>query len=195
MEYEELFEQNHSNIGGFCRHYMFLYSLILGMEAKTIFEFGSGFSSKAILMALKKTGGKLISCDNRKLEETGSFYKKDDLMKSLSDRWEYLQCDSLKIDKHLDKEVFEVVLHDGSHDYKHVLKDLEYIVPKIKLGGILLLHDTNHPTQDFNLLQSIKDLPYELSCVTLPYGYGLTIAEITEDFGNGKVEIQWRKCR
>ena len=193
--YEELHEQTLSNVGGFCRHYMTLYSIVLGMESKTVFEFGSGFSSKAILMALESTDGQLITCDKRPFKQTGRFYKDDELMKKLQTRWRYIQDDSLNLNKHLKDEVFEVVLHDGSHQWQHVLKDLEYIVPKMKTGGILLLHDTNHPTENFNLLRAIQDLPYEINHVTLPYGYGLTIAQVTEDFGNGKVEIQWRKKR
>jgi len=58
MDINEIFKHHHGNYGGFCRHYLTLYSMVLGMEAKSVFEFGCGFSSKAILAALEPTGGK-----------------------------------------------------------------------------------------------------------------------------------------
>jgi len=61
MEFEEMLDRHHSDDAGFCRHYMLLYSIVLGMEAKSVFEFGSGYSSKTILKALSKTGGHLYS--------------------------------------------------------------------------------------------------------------------------------------
>ena len=56
---------------------MFLYSLILGMESENVFEFGSGFSTKCILEALKTTGGKLVSCEKRTIEEQSKHFSQD----------------------------------------------------------------------------------------------------------------------
>jgi len=192
MNISELIERHHANNAGFCRHYLTLYSIVLGMETKSAFEFGSGFSTKVILMALEKTGGKLITCDRRPLSETSIFYNKNDLEK-YSD-WKYLQKDSLKAVDDFKDVVFDFVLHDGSHTLPIVKKDMENIIPRMKTGGIFLLHDTAHPTDNYNLIQAVESLTWcKHKFVTLPYGYGLTIVTIEEDFGNGKVEIKWAK--
>lgn len=162
------------------------------MEAKSVFEFGCGFSSKTILQALEETGGKLISCDMRPIEETGN--SKEDIAKHQS-HWRYIQGTSLDIVPSLKNETFDLVLHDGSHEQEVVEQDLKNIIPKMKMNGILLIHDTQHSGEfkvDFEQCEKVfKGMDYE--AVTLPYGYGLTIIKVKEDFGNGEVGIKWQK--
>ena len=45
---------------GMSLHYGFLYSCVVGLESKNVFEFGSGFSTHVILHALEKTDGIFI---------------------------------------------------------------------------------------------------------------------------------------
>jgi len=187
MNPQELFERHHANNAGFCRHYLTLYSIVLGLETKSAFEFGSGFSSKTILMALEKTGGKLITCDQRPLEQTAIFYDKNEI-KNYSN-WTYINKKSIDIFKDIEGKIFDFVLHDGAHDVKTVKQDLKLIMPKMKKNGILLLHDTEHPA--YNLKEAIPE--DKISKVTLPFGFGLTIIKIEEDFGNGTIDIRWKK--
>ena len=63
MILQEIYNKIDVSDTGFTLHYPFLYSLVLGLESKNVFEFGTGFSTHCILNALEKTGGKLISCD------------------------------------------------------------------------------------------------------------------------------------
>jgi predicted O-methyltransferase YrrM len=192
MNIQELIERHHANNAGFCRHYMTLYSMVLGMETKSAFEFGSGFSSKVILMALEKTGGKLITCDNRSLDQTAIFYNKEEMLKYTN--WQYLQKKSKEIYEDLKEEKFDFVLHDGAHDVPTVQEDIKHVFPRMKQGAIFLLHDTNHSTVNYNLIKCIQNINWcKISYITLPYGYGLTIVTIEEDFGNGKVYIKWQK--
>jgi len=98
----------------------------------------------------------------------------------------------------MDEAGFDVVFHDGAHDYPTVKKDIQHIVSKMKQNGILLVHDTEHPMKYGNeMMQAVKSAlrwcRYEM--VTLPYGYGLSIIRIKSDYGNGKVEIKWRKAK
>ena len=60
-------KKHHLNDTGLTRHYLTLYSIVLGMESKNVFEFGTGFSTRAMVEALKLTGGKLTSVDIRSL--------------------------------------------------------------------------------------------------------------------------------
>jgi len=102
---------------------------------------------------------------------------------------------SLDILGGLKKEVFDFVLHDGSHDAATVKKDIQNILPRMMRNGIILVHDTEHPTKDYGLPKAVKvALRFRKhSRVTLPYGYGLTIIRVEEDFGNGAVQIRWKK--
>lgn len=195
----ELLLRHHADDTGFCRHYMTLYSIILGMESKNVFEFGSGFSSKAILVALDQTDGKLISCDSRPLEQTSKTYDHTKLG-DLFLRWRYIQKKSKEALKDIEGEIFDVVLHDGSHTWREVAEDLQTIVPHMKKGGILMVHDTAHPTDNYQLDKAIdvidasrSECGYEVERLTLPYGYGLTIIRVLEDFGHGEVDIKWKK--
>ena len=56
---EEIYEKIDKSDTGFTLHYPMLYSLVLGLESKNVFEFGTGFSTHVILHALAKTGGNL----------------------------------------------------------------------------------------------------------------------------------------
>ncbi len=168
-----IWKEHHNNGRGFSRHYLTLYAIILGMEAKEVFEFGAGFSTDTILEALKLTGGKLTSCDIQKQKPRNN--------------WTFTNRDSQSID--IDG-TYDVVLHDGSHVKEVVQKDIDKILPRMKLNSLLLIHDTEH--KDYKLNEVKINCKHEQ--VTLPYGYGLTIVRILEDFGNGKVEITWKKC-
>ena len=166
--------------------------MVLGMEAQSVFEFGCGFSSKAILQALELTGGSLISCDLRTIEDTGN--SREDLEKHKSN-WHYIRDNSLNLVKTINSNVFDFVLHDGSHESSVVEQDLKNILPRMKKDSLLVVHDTEHPTIDYRLTPAVEAAlkPYEHSKVTLPYGYGLTVIRIEHDFGNGAVQIHWRK--
>lgn len=38
MNLKEIIKNHHANDAGFCRHYLALYSMVLGMETKSVFE-------------------------------------------------------------------------------------------------------------------------------------------------------------
>lgn len=169
---DNIIKKHHGSDTGFCRHYLTLYSVILGMEAKEVFEFGAGYSSYVILEALKKTGGKLTSCDVRNIV----IEDKD---------WNFIQNDS----RYMDIEGnFDVVLHDGSHEPLTVEEDLNKILPLMKKDSLILIHDTEH---DYGLMDVVKKIDYPQ--VTLPYGYGLTIIRVLD--GKNKIELKWKKSR
>lgn len=175
---------------GFMKHYYTLYSIVEGLETQNSFEFGTGLSTIIICEALEKTGGKHTSCDIRDITNTGidptscSIYK---------DRWTYIQKDSRLVT--IPDTPLDFVLHDGSHESQVVLHDLKKIVRHMKLNSILMVHDTisdeYSPRLDLIVKDALKTINHEI--VTLPYGYGLTIVKILQDFGNGIVTPTWRK--
>ncbi len=187
MKMNELVQVHHGDQFGFSRHYMLLYSMVLGLETKLAFEFGAGQSSKVILKALERTGGKLISCDVRDLDTIGI------PVEERSDKWEFQQGRSNRVLKKMNSTGFDLVLHDGAHDRATVLSDLKFIIPRMKLNGLLLIHDTEHKYKDIleAVDESLKRIKHQR--VELPYGCGLSIIRIKQDFKNGKVELTWKK--
>lgn len=177
-----------TNTGGFTLHYMMLYAIVYGMEAKNVFEFGCGHSSPVILAALKHTGGKLTTNEVRDIKDTGN---RPELLEEEKGRWRYLhKFSSEALREDIKGEAFDVVLHDGAHEAITVMKDIRKIVRHMKQGAILLVHDTNHKT--FPYLPWAVRLglfPYRYEKITFPYGHGLTAVRIKSNFGHGKVEL------
>lgn len=195
MDFEEIIKHHHSDATGFSRHYMLLYSIILGMESKKVFEFGSGISTRVILKAMERTGGKLITCDKRSIAETGN---SAELLEKNKHRWQYVQAESRSAIPEISETGFDVVLHDGAHDYATVKRDIKNILPKMKKGAILLVHDTKHPTRyGQSMIRAVRSALrwHRKEILTLPYGYGLTIVRIKSDYGNGQVSTKWRKIK
>lgn len=190
--FDHIAERHHGNESGFSRHYLTLYSIVLGMEAKNVLELGAGFSTQTILEALKHTGGKLVTCDVRDLKDTGN---PDELHSMYASSWTYLQGDTRETLQTLPTETrFDVVLHDGSHEWRVVYKDLRKILPRIKQNGILLVHDTEHtPTYRLKMATRLALIGYRHEIVTLPYGFGLTIVRILGNKKNGTISLSWGK--
>ena len=190
-------KKHHLNDTGLTRHYLTLYSIILGMESKNVFEFGAGFSTQSMIEALKLTGGKLTSVDMRTVESRTDFpfnFENDN-----KDIWSFHNGNSLDVVPTLDhNKCYDVVLHDGSHTGSEVTKDLDNIVPYVKTGGLVLIHDTTHydlgPEMRRGVANSKLIKEYKHDGSTLPYGYGLTIIRLLDNpHNNERVKILWRK--
>ena len=194
MNFNELVKNQHSNIMGFARHYMLLYSIVYGLEAKSCFEFGVGFSSKVILRAMKDANGlidhKLISCDVRPVSEFNELPMDNIHWKFYSGKSEYV------LKTKLEDEVFDFVLHDGSHNGDAVYSDLIQILPRMKQNSIILVHDVCHPKFGRGISKAIsralKSVDKREKAI-LPYGSGLAVIRIKGNKKNGVVKPKWRK--
>tara|TARA_R110002110_G_scaffold79462_2_gene207626 strand:+ start:143 stop:748 length:606 start_codon:yes stop_codon:yes gene_type:complete len=190
-------KKHHLNDTGLTRHYLTLYSIVLGMESKNVFEFGAGFSTQAMVEALKLTGGKLTSVDMRPLSVRSDIPFNFD--NDNKDIWSFHNGNSLNIVPTLDhSECYDVVLHDGSHTGTEVTQDLNNIAPYVKSGGLVLVHDTAHYDLGSEMRRGVQNSDlikkYKHDGSTLPYGYGLTIVKIFDNPNNDKlVKILWRK--
>ncbi len=184
MTPDEIFERAHATDGGFCRHYLTLYAVTLGLEPENVFEFGAGNSSKVILSALEQGKGHLYSCDVREFSRVGGVRHP---------QWTFYHSSSQNVLLWLDNMAFDLVLHDGSHEAPEVKNDIRSILPYMKQNGILLLHDTFHTK--YGLMDAceaaLEGWPHEK--MTLPYGYGLTIIRNLRDTGHGAVSPKWEK--
>ena len=176
---------------GMSLHYGFLYSCIVGMESKSVFEFGSGFSTHVILHALEKTGGTLTSCDVTNYSDNPNV---TDYTKA-SKQWNFYHGNSNELfadDVEFDQ--YDVILHDGSHIGSEVLVDLNNIYPYLKHDGILITHDTKHHTLGVGMMGAAEEFAKDkdLEMCTLPYGYGLTFFRNKAN-RNNPVNLTWRK--
>ena len=175
---------------GMSLHYGFLYSCVIGLESKNVFEFGSGFSTHVILHALEKTGGILTSCDITDYEVNPSITE----FTKNSNRWNFYNGNSNEIFEDNSFDQYELILHDGSHIGEEVLVDLNNIYPYLKNDGIIITHDTRHHTLGGGMSKAVEDFvkDKDVECATLPYGYGLTFIRNKANINN-KVELTWRK--
>lgn len=184
----------HGAASGFARHYLSLYAMVLGLRAKRVCEFGAGGSTETILRALELTGGTLVTSDQRPLSGVGL---PADIVSRSEGRFEYAQGSADSFLPRLKAEAFDLVLHDGSHEFAQVFRDLRAVLPRVKRDGLVLVHDTNHPT--FPYLRYAATLAlwatgtrYEK--VTLPYGCGLTVIRVlSRRRALGACDVAWRK--
>lgn len=190
--FEQIAEKADRGDTGMSLHYGFLYSCVVGMESKNVFEFGSGFSTHVILNALEKTGGTLTSVDinDHTVNTNITEFSKN------SDRWNFYHGNSNEIftDESVEFEQYDIILHDGSHISEEVLVDLNNIYPYLKYDGILITHDTRHATLGEGMMSAVEEFSRDknLEMCTLPYGYGLTFFRNKGNIDN-KVNLTWRK--
>jgi len=187
---EDIFQKSKSASTGFSLHYPFLYSCVLGLESKNVFEFGSGYSTHVILNALEETGGILTSCDVTDYSVNPSITE----FTKNSNRWNFYHGNSTEIFNDIELEQYDLILHDGSHVGEEVLVDLNNIYPYLKHDGILITHDTRHHTLGAGMSKAVDDFVQDkdVEYATLPYGYGLTFIRNRANIKN-KVELTWRK--
>ena len=189
---EEIYKKISKSDTGFTLHYPMLYSIILGMESKNVFEFGTGFSTHCILHALEKTDGRLISCDvtHKDMNRNVTDFTKN------SNRWKFYHANSNLLLDNIDHEQYDVILHDGSHIGDEVLVDLEKIYPYLKQDGILITHDTMHHNLGEDIMRAVMKFAKnkELEMCTLPYGYGLTFFRNIKN-KDDRVQLTWKKIQ
>jgi len=113
----------------------------------------------------------------------------DNLEVKPHNRWHFIQAVSKIAFRSLKDEAFDLVFHDGSHDWRQVERDIKSIWPMVKDGGLILVHDTENPVKDYKLYKALGHIRKDK--VTLPFGYGLTI--IKKHGGKVKVNLKWRK--
>jgi predicted O-methyltransferase YrrM len=197
---------------GLSLFYPVLYSIVVGMETKSAFEFGAGWSTRVILDALKETSGHLysISTDSQKdvmiktemisgVPVGPNEHDVEQYYNDYVENWTHCQGKSEIYLKNLRtqtiKEPFDFVLHDGSHTEEVVYNDLVFILQKMKYNSVLLVHDVLHSHCGKGMRNAVNEAlkEYEYEIVTLPYGFGLSIIVLKDNKLNGIVEIKRHK--
>lgn len=118
-------------------HMPFLHETVLGYAEPVVIELGvrSGNSTSALLSACELRGGLLWSCDIR--------------YPDVPREWKASGCWRFAGGRSVSPSVLalmpaaaDVVLIDSSHEFDDTLAELEAYVPRVRPGGVVLLHDT-----------------------------------------------------
>lgn len=186
-----LFEEQETLNKGFALHYLTLYAITVGLQPRCVFEFGTGLTTKTILLALERFAPEscLItnSMESRHEILGGEINTHPNWVQHYQGRSQERLIEVLT--EH--PGPYDLVLHDGSHDYNVVQHDLEHIYPRMRRYGLILVHDSQHSHCGKAMRQAIADALYARGTtrLTLPYGFGLTLIRVEEDLGNGTIRI------
>lgn len=158
-------------------HLLTLYTVARFLPARAAVEIGTddGSSTMALLLGVAQVGGRLVSvdpaaCPTAHLRvDTAGF----------AGHWEHLQARSVDVVDRFADESLDLVLIDGDHSYEGVCADWLAYERKVRLGGMILLHDKLN-TRDFPgiarlINEGIHPHWRRWECATLPWGWGLTI--------------------
>lgn len=118
-------------------HLQFLYETALGYGPFEAIELGvnTGQSTSAFLAAAELNCGHLWSCDTRSPRTPAEWYD--------SRHWSFIPGSSLDpgVLGVMPTDV-DIVFIDSSHEFEATLAELHAYVPRVRPGGLVLLHDT-----------------------------------------------------
>jgi hypothetical protein len=168
---EELFARFDTSSSG-SKHLLILYSLAVGIQARVIAEIGLGQTTGALRAAAAITGGTVHTCDIDKRRHSRLLAEQDEHWKL------YLEPSGSFIER-LPGPI-DLVMHDGSHDYLTVKRDLQLLIPKVRQFGLICVHDTQETELYKDMLAAIKDAVAgsSVSVTNLPFSCGLAIIRV-----------------
>lgn len=187
-ELHEIFLSNKS----MSKHVLIIYSMVIGLNARSVLDLGYGWSTRAILAALKHTGGKLttIDCDYQRW--------KNKIYHNIPN-WNFIigVSSQLLVVNPMCMGPFDFIMHDGAHDYENVKNDLKILITRMKQFGIICVHDTQFDTLGEQMRAAVIDAckDFNVSSTTLPYCCGFTIIRNEQDFGHGRIDSHFKHER
>jgi predicted O-methyltransferase YrrM len=125
-------------------HLQFLHDAVLVYPRAQVIELGvrSGNSTSALLSAVQETGGHLWSCDLRGQGEWPHNSPFPPEWLELPE-WTFLAGDSVSEQVLAQMPaVADVAFMDTSHTFDQQLAELTAYVPRVRPGGVVLVHDT-----------------------------------------------------
>lgn len=149
-----------------------------------IIELGvrEGNSTCAFLAVLENVKGTLWSVDINPARTPPEWDK--------IEHWKFLQADDMSPEARewLPAEC-DVLFIDTSHVYEHTLVELAEYAPRVRPGGVILMHDTEHgghypdmpqPQPDFPVAAAVKEYCWDqrLGWSNRPGSYGMGVIDI-----------------
>lgn len=158
-------------------HLPYLYEAVVQRDAKIVVELGVryGNSTSALLAGVHETGGHLWSVDPQPMPPAEWL---------TNERWSLLPDDDLSAAAlGFIPDTIGVLFIDTSHMYAHTLMELNLYGPRVRSGGVILLHDTEFEMageEGYPVARALDDW-----CPTV----GLSWTNRTGSYGLGVVEI------
>lgn len=158
-------------------HYLVLYSLARFLPAKVAVEIGTddGSTTVPLLLGCVAAGGVLHSVDPAQCDPAHATV----FATAQSSKWRFHRMTSEAFAPECPDGV-DLVFIDGDHSYEGVALDWRLYSPKVRVGGLVVLHDACN-TADFpGIAQLIEEEirpRTDWGVAQLNYGYGLTICE------------------
>jgi predicted O-methyltransferase YrrM len=145
----------------------------------TVIELGvrSGNSTSAFLLAAEQNDGHVYSVDIEPVRLPWLGHP----------RWTFMQGDDVDLADDLPDDV-DVLFIDTSHHYGHTHKELARYVPKVRKGGVVLLHDTELEHPD-GAPATDPHFPVRVAVVEHCALHGLTPEFVTGCHGLGVIRI------
>lgn len=146
-----------------------LYTLALGLQAQRVYEIGVGQSTLALLRAVQRTGGKVVSCD-------ANAAMRDFVVQNALDalaHWEFHCKTSEALYDELEA-LADLIFIDGCHSFSCVKWEFENYWYALKHGGLMVLHDTlDWPEGPGKVMELATQRGLEV--VELPFSCGIAV--------------------
>lgn len=173
------------------KHLLTLYSLVIGLSAKTVVEIGFGRSTFVLARAVSETGGKLISADKKNFS-----YLLSSEEKKITESIEGLSTKVWK-NRYLIKNGVDFAFLDYFSDENlteaFCSSEIKQCLKLLKTNGVIAIHDGNETSYAISkVIQKIaKGKSAEV--IVLPYNYGLALIRKTGSSPYGKLTDEHHK--
>lgn len=140
----------------------FAHWLVQTMDPKLVIELGVDYGFSLIELA-RYNRGKTIGVDHFVGDEHAGFRSIEDQARE-NIRKSELNISLMNTDfdtalKSFEDEEIDILHLDGVHTFEHVHHDFHMWFPKVRRGGVILLHDTQSFPQDVGRFFRSLDLP------------------------------------
>lgn len=123
-------------------HLRTLYNLVVDHGYKEVVELGAGQSTYVLLAAVNKTEGDFTSIDLLENARRRGYPEGEGLFNK-EIRYHQLIGEDLSFLDYFQEDI-DFLFIDSDHDFDHVFRVLELYAPKVRRGGMIAMHDTDH---------------------------------------------------
>lgn len=175
------------------KHLLTLYSIVKGLNAKTIIEIGFGRSTFVLARAVHENGGTLITCDANNF----SYLLNDEERKVVK----FIHGDASKVwdicETGIDfafLDFFSITSLNENYSFRHITNCVE----KMKQNAVLAVHDSMDDRYNLKkVLHSIRE-EFEkkgvfIELVNLPFNYGLCLIRRISPSSFGYINDEHKK--
>ena len=139
--------------------------LLLNNDTKTMLQVGLGhWASTHFILSLLLEHMTTVEYDEQFIER----YKPE--MDSECET--IIQGDSTVVHKDIEQQ-FDAVFIDGNHSYEYVKKDLENYWHKVRVGGIIAMHDVNFEGERYGSPRVLRESKYDWKFISYSQEVGI----------------------